>query len=136
MASDSDKDRVRAGWALTATLQPKVARSFYAHLFRIAPETQSLFKGDMDLQGRKLTETLSFIVDHLDEPETLLPAARDLAVRHASYGVQPDHYDQVGAALLQTLEDLLGAGFTPQDRQAWGAVYGELSGVMLEAVPG
>ena len=49
-----------------------------------------------------------------------------LGVRHAGYGVQPAHYDTVGAALLDTLQADLGAAFTPELREAWTAMYTSL----------
>lgn len=132
--TEDQMDRVRAGWALAAPLQDQVARSFYANLFRIDPETQAMFKGDMKVQGRKLTNTLGFIIDHLDEEDVLMPAARELAIRHVNYGVVAAQYGAVGQALLQTLTDMLGADFTAADHAAWASVYGTLTREMLAAV--
>lgn len=52
------------------------------------------------------------------------------------YGVQPQHYDTVGAALLLTLEQGLGAAFTPEVKQAWATVYGVLASTMKSAAYG
>ena len=71
---------IRKTWSLAALNKMQVALIFYANLFRIAPETEALFKNDLTSQGEKLMDTLAFVVDHLDEPETLLPAACDLSV--------------------------------------------------------
>ena len=57
---------------------------------------------------------------------------RQLGQRHADYGVQPYHYETVGAALLWTLEQGLGDCFTADVRSAWAAAYGLLSSVMQE----
>ncbi|RED18073.1 globin domain-containing protein [Pontivivens insulae] len=130
---DSDIRLVRKGWATAVAAADQTAQSFYANLFRIAPGTRPLFREDIDVQGRKLVETLDFIVDHLDELDTLLPAARDLAIRHTAYGVQTEHYDHVGTALITTLQDLLGRDFTDEDQAAWTRVYGTLSGQMIAA---
>ncbi|MEM8950696.1 MAG: RNA degradosome polyphosphate kinase, partial [Pseudomonadota bacterium] len=40
--------------------------------------------------------------------ETLVPVLRDLGARHVEYGVEPEHYDYVGRALLDALEEALG----------------------------
>ena len=47
-----------------------------------------------------------------------------LGRRHAGYGVRPEHYDTVGAALLWTLEQGLGDAFTDDVRAAWAEAYG------------
>ena len=85
------------------------------------------------LQVRKLAQTLNFIVDNLHDEETLLPAAKDLAIRHVDYGVTADQYESVGAALIETLTQLLGPAFSEEDKQAWLDTYTKLSSVMVKA---
>jgi len=133
MLSDDDIVRVRCGWAAAAVDPDRTAAAFYSHLFRVAPEARALFQEDMTVQRRKLAQTLDTIVDALDAPDRLLPIARQLARRHVAYGVRPEHYDAVGAALQAALGDLLGSTFTPADRLAWSRVYEALSTEMREA---
>lgn len=133
MLSDDDIVHVRRGWAAAATDPDRTGAAFYSHLFRIAPDTCALFRNDMSVQGRKLAETLDVIVDSLDAPETLLTTARDLARRHVAYGVRPEHYDAVGAALVATLTDLLGGALGAAEKAAWERVYAALSGAMISA---
>jgi|GEM_PF-490263 len=113
---------IRKTWSLAALNKMQVTLIFYANLFRIAPETEALFKNDLTSQAKKLMDTLTFIVDHLDEPETLLPAACDLSVRHVDYGVTEEHYTFVKSALLATFADLLGPDFGPKEHAAWSPI--------------
>ncbi len=110
-----------------------MARLFDGRLFKIAPETRVLFSTDMDQQGRKLVATLGFVVDHLSDEATLVPAAQDLAIRHLNYNVKKEHYAAVGASLLWTLEELLGGGFTPEVANAWTEIFTTIETVMTEA---
>ena len=55
------------------------------------------------------------------------------AVRHTCYGVTDEHYSSVGRALIWTLEQGLGADFTPEVRQAWTTVYALLADTMENA---
>ena len=128
---EAQLDRIRETWALAAADSRTTARAFYAELFRRAPETERLFRSDMEAQGDKLMETLVFVVDHLEEQDALLPAVRDLAIRHVAYGVKPEHYAHVGAALLATFSALLGARFTQADHDAWAGAYAFLSDYMI-----
>jgi nitric oxide dioxygenase len=102
-------------------------------LFEIAPQVRPLFKNDMDEQGRKLMMTLSVVVNGLDRLDEIAPVARDLAIRHVAFGVKPEHYALVGAALLWTLGQGLGEKFTPEVEAAWTQAYTTLSGVMIGA---
>lgn len=124
---------IRKTWSLAALNKMQVALIFYANLFRIAPETEALFKNDLTSQGEKLMDTLAFLVDHLDEPETLLPAACDLSVRHVGYGVTEEHYAFVKRALLTTFADFLGPDFGPKEHAAWSQTYDELASHMIAA---
>ena len=126
---------IRKTWSLAALNKMQVALIFYANLFRIAPETEALFKNDLTSQGEKLMDTLAFVVDHLDEPETLLPAACDLSVRHVGYGVTEEHYAFVKRALLTTFADFLGPDFGPKEHAAWSQTYDELASHMIAAAP-
>lgn len=111
----------------------RIAAKFYARLFDIAPAVRPLFKSDLTEQGRKLMATLSVVVSGLNDMESLLPVAADLAKRHVSYGVRPEHYDQVGAALIDTLAVELGPTFAPEVEEAWVTAYGALSQAMIAA---
>lgn len=114
-------------------ISDETAADFYSRLFAIAPHVRPLFKGDMAEQGRKLVMTLATVVAALDRLDTVLPTARELAVRHVRYGAQEAHYDAVGVALLDTLRAKLGARFDVETEAAWAEAYQALSGAMIEA---
>ena len=70
---------------------------------------------------------LTMVVYSLPEPGQVLPTIRDLAVRHAEYGVKLADYDAMREALLWTLEQALGEDFRPSVRDAWTVCYDELA---------
>ena len=124
---------VRTTFVEVVQIADQAAALFYGRVFEIAPEVRPLFHGDMKAQGTKLMAALTTVVNGLDRLETIVPAVQDLAKRHVAYGVKPEHYAPVGAALLWTLEQGLGKGFTPEVAEAWTAAYAALSGVMMAA---
>lgn len=125
--------RVQSTWAQVMPIQEQAAALFYARLFELDPSLKALFKGDMQMQGQKLMAMIGMAVGGLTQPATILPAVQELGRRHVSYGVQAQHYDTVGAALLWTLETGLGPAFTPETRQAWAKTYDLVAGVMKDA---
>ena len=125
---------VQESFAQVVPIAGVAATLFYDRLFEIAPDVKPLFVGDMEKQKLMLMQTLSVVVIGLAQPENILPAAKSLAVRHKGYGVQPEHFDSVGASLLWTLEKGLGNAYTPEVNDAWVAAYALLSGVMIEAM--
>ncbi len=124
---------VQKSWADVAAIRETAAGLFYLRLFTLEPDVKPLFKGDMREQGQKLMKMLGQIVASLTRLDELVPVAQDLARRHAGYGVEPQHYDTVGAALLWTLEQGLGSKFTDELKAAWASAYATLAQVMKDA---
>jgi len=124
---------VQASFAKVVPMADAASQLFYHRLFHLDPSLRALFKGDMKRQGRMLMQMIGTAVQGLSKPEQILPAVQALGQRHAGYGVQKSHYATVGEALLWTLEEGLGADFTPEARDAWAAAYGLLAGVMQQA---
>ena len=125
---------VRTSFARLAVMPEVAGALFYERLFAINPTFRPLFKNDMRIQGIKLMTTLAMVVYNLPEPGQVLPAIRDLAVRHVEYGVKVTDYDAVREALLWTLEQALGKDFRASVREAWTVCYDELAGEMKAAV--
>lgn len=59
-------------------------------------------------------QMIAVAVSKLDNPGVLMPALQGLGRRHAAYGVQGQHHGTVGAALLKTLRQGLGAAWVPE----------------------
>jgi hemoglobin-like flavoprotein len=124
---------VQTSFAKVTPIAEQAAALFYGRLFETEPETRALFSRDMEEQGRKLMAAIAMVVNNLGELQAVIPAVQDLAKRHVAYGVRPEHYAVVGAALLWTLEQGLGDAFTSEIRAAWASAYGALSEVMIAA---
>ena len=124
---------VQSSWKAVAGIAPQAASLFYANLFEADPKLKPLFKGNMDDQGNKLMQMIGAAVGNLNDLESLVPILQSLAKRHVAYGVKEQHYEIVGAALLKTLGQGLGAAFTPQVKDSWSEVYGVMSTVMIAA---
>ena len=121
---------VQASFAQVRPIAATAAELFYNRLFSLDPTLRPMFKGDITRQGQMLMSMIGAAVLGLGNLEKLAPVVRDLGARHAGYGVRTEHYATVGAALIWTLEQGLGAQFTDEVREAWTAAYGLLSDVM------
>jgi hemoglobin-like flavoprotein len=125
---------IRTSWEAVQPIQDVAATLFYDRLFELDPTLRRLFRRtDMAQQKKILMQTLTVVVKSLDRLEQLVPAVQALGRRHAGYGVRPSHYDTVGEALLWTLGQGLGDGFTPELREAWAGAYSVLATVMIDA---
>jgi len=128
-----DIQLVKESWKKVVPIADQAAALFYDRLFELDPTVKPMFKGDMKSQGRKLTAMINTAVVNLSNLSSIVGAVEDLGRRHVGYGVQPEHYDTVGSALLWTLEQGLGEDFTPETKGAWAEAYATLAAVMQTA---
>ncbi len=124
---------IRNTWRRLVPLEEHVAELFYRLLFELDPRLRHLFRGDMVEQGRKLMAMLDMVVSQLDRLGEIVPLVEQLGRRHAQYGVEPEHFDTVGIALLGTLRGALGDAWTPDTEDAWTGAYTTIAGVMRRA---
>jgi len=124
---------VQESWKRVLPIGDQAAELLYARLFALDPSLERLFKGDMRVQGRKLMAMVSAAVSSLTRLDSIVPVVQALGRRHAGYGVEERHYAVVEEALVWTLEQGLGAGFTREVEEAWRTAYGLLATTMKTA---
>jgi len=124
---------VKSSWSKVAPISEQAAELFYRKLFELNPDLKSMFKSDMTEQGRKLMAMLNTAVNSLDKLEAIVPAVQDMGRRHVAYGVKDQDYDTVGEALLWTLKQGLGEGFTAEVKDAWVDTYTLVASTMRTA---
>jgi len=124
---------VQESWKRVLPLGDQAAELLYARLFSLEPSLEKLFKGDLREQGRKLMAMVSAAVSSLTRLDSIVPIVQALGRRHAGYGVEARHYAVVEEALVWTLGQGLGAGFTREVEEAWRTAYGVLATTMKTA---
>jgi len=124
---------IQESWAQVEPISDTAAQLFYDRLFQTAPQVRPLFTSDMAEQRRKLMAMIGMVVKALPRLTEIVPNIQRLGRRHVEYGVTPQHYAVVGDALLWTLEQGLGEGFTPAHEEAWTAAYMILADTMIAA---
>lgn len=117
-----------------AKIGDQAGAQFYGRLFELDPELESLFENtDMAVQGRKLMVTVGLAVDALDRLGEIIPSLSELGVKHAAYGVRPEHYEAAGTALIDTLKGALTDDCSPAAEAAWIKTYNLLTTTMAAA---
>jgi nitric oxide dioxygenase len=124
---------IRYSWEPISAKREEAGKLFYQKLFMLAPEVQPLFQANMQEQGNKLMQVLEYIVQHLDDMETLADEIKALGERHKNYGTQPAHYEAVGTCLLATLAEIMGNQWTPEVRNAWTTAFYMIKHTMIVA---
>ncbi len=110
--------------------------AFYRELFKASPSVRTLFLANINDQAQKFAQLFEILVASLNDMEKLLPALQTLGKRHVRYGVEENHYQLVGKALIHTLRKSLGRHFTPEVEAAWLKTYGLVTMVMVDSSKG
>ncbi|MEK8129444.1 NO-inducible flavohemoprotein [Paenibacillus filicis] len=111
-----------------------ITKRFYQLLFTGHPELLNVFNHANQSQGRQQTALANAVyaaAQHIDKLESILPVVRQIAHKHRSLGVRPEHYPIVGQTLLQAIKEVLGDAATEDILQAWAEAYGVIANVFI-----
>lgn len=110
----------------------KFSASFYHKLFTYHPELEPLFaQTTLAAQEKKLIASLALIVENLHNPQELANALKSLGAYHREIGTLPEHYPQIGQALIETFAEYLDRDWNQTVEQAWLEAYSLISEIML-----
>src|SRR2546430_11969457 len=99
---------LKESWTLVEEQQDKLAGHFYARIFLDQPQLRDLFPVQMDVQRARLLGAIVTAVQTVDDPERFEEYLRSLGRDHRKFYVSPEHYDVVGAALIESLRAFAG----------------------------
>jgi hemoglobin-like flavoprotein len=123
---------VRRSFEALRDLARPASLLFYGRLFELDPAARLLFHNDLEVQGRKLMETLGAVAESLEHFDSTRARLVELGRQHAGYGVRIDQYETVTAALMWTLGHVLGQDFDAPTREAWKLALAAVGAAMKE----
>jgi nitric oxide dioxygenase len=110
---------------------------FYSTMLAEQPSLRPLFSEAHQAAGsqpRALARGVLIYARHIDRLDALGPLAGQIASRHVSLQVLPEHYPLVGDYLLRAIREVLGdAVATDAVIEAWGAAYRQLADLLIGA---
>jgi NAD(P)H-flavin reductase/hemoglobin-like flavoprotein len=124
---------IKESFALFEPRAEEISAYFYGRLFAENPRLRAFFPPAMDRQRERFFHALREIVWSLDSPDTLSAFLTRLGRDHRKFGIQREHYDAMGRALLATLRKFGGEAWTAEMESAWRAAYTTAATMMIEA---
>lgn len=129
-------DLLLACYSYVEARKEDFAKEFYARLFVVSREAETIFKNrfaakelpyetQLRRQEASLMATLKAVAIGLKagNPETAV-TVKSLGYRHRTYGVvEPHLYDIVGVCLIETFRDFMKPAFTPDMETSWKLAY-------------
>ncbi len=113
----------------------EITSCFYKMLFTNHPELLNIFNHVNQKKGRQqtaLANTVYAAAQNIDRLEVLLPVVKQIAHKHRSLGIKPEHYPIVGEHLLLAIKEVLGDAATDEIIEAWGEAYGVIAQVFID----
>lgn len=113
----------------------EITSVFYKNLFTNHPELLNIFNHTNQQKGRQqtaLANTVLAAAMYIDKLETILPVVKQIAQKHRSLLVKPEHYPVVGEHLLGAIKEVLGDAATDEIIGAWAESYGIIAQVFID----
>lgn len=105
---------------------------FYEALFARAPHLRELFREDLKGQGMRFMTTLGTILQDMESPDAGLVNYAELGQLHRALGIRKGDFEPMEEALMDTLRDKLGDGFTPELESAWRKAYRQFADRLIK----
>ena len=105
----------------------QITTVFYKTMFENHPELLNIFNHANQKQGRQqraLAGTVYAAAKYIDNLEAILPVVNQIAHKHRSLGILPEHYPIVGKHLLIAIKEVLGDAATDEIINDWADAYG------------
>ncbi|MPV60214.1 nitric oxide dioxygenase [Burkholderia sp. HI2761] len=134
MLTQKTKDIVKATAPVLAQHGYDIIKCFYTRLFNAHPELKNVFNMAHQEQGQQqqaLARAVYAYAENIEDPGSLAAVLKNIANKHASLGVRPEHYPIVGEHLLAAIKETLGDAATDDIISAWAQAYGNLADVLM-----
>ena len=112
----------------------QITTVFYKTMFENHPELLNIFNHANQKQGRQqraLAGTVYAAAKYIDNLEAILPVVNQIAHKHRSLGILPEHYPIVGKHLLIAIKEVLGDAATDEIINAWADAYGVIADAFI-----
>jgi nitric oxide dioxygenase len=134
MLTQKTKDIVKATAPVLAEHGNPIIKRFYTRLFEAHPDLKNVFNMAHQEQGEQqeaLARAVYAYAENIEDPSSLTALLKNIANKHASLGVRPEHYPIVGEHLLAAIKEVLGDAATDEIISAWAQAYGNLADVLM-----
>ncbi|MCT2536973.1 NO-inducible flavohemoprotein [Aquibacillus koreensis] len=128
-------DTVKATVPVLAQHGETITSRFYQMMFENHPELKNIFNQTNQRKGKQpqaLANTVYAAASYIDNLEAILPVVKQIAHKHRSLNILPEHYPIVGKHLLLAMKDVLGDAATDEILDAWGKAYQVIADIFIQ----
>jgi hemoglobin-like flavoprotein len=121
-------DLITASFELAAERSEDITPVVYRRLFAEQPEMEALFWRDSNslIKGEMLSRVIEAIFDFIGQRQYAHHLIQCEVVTHAGYDVPPDVFATFFGVVARSLQEVLGADWTPEIDAAWTKLLADL----------
>ena len=134
MLSQQTIDIVKSTVPVLEEYGTTITKTFYKNMFAAHPELLNIFNQANQERGRQQTALANTVIaaaKYIDNLEVIVPVVKQIAQKHRSLAVKPEHYPIVGENLLKAIKEVLGDAATDDIINAWGEAYGVIADAFI-----
>lgn len=134
MLSQKTMDIVKSTAPVLEVHGNEITKTFYKNLFEAHPELLNIFNHANQAKGRQqaaLANTVYAAAVHIENLGAIMPVVHQIAQKHRSLGIKPEHYPIVGEFLLGAIKEVLGDAATDEIINAWAEAYGVIADAFM-----
>ena len=134
MLSQQTIDIVKSTVPVLEEYGTTITKTFYKNMFAAHPELLNIFNQANQEKGRQqtaLSNTVIAAAKYIDNLGVIVPVVKQIAQKHRSLAVKPEHYPIVGEHLLGAIKEVLGDAATDDIINAWGEAYGVIADAFI-----
>jgi nitric oxide dioxygenase len=113
----------------------QITKWFYRTMLSNHPELLNIFNHANQKQGRQqraLAQAIYEAAKHIEHLEAIMPVVQQIAHKHCSLGIKPEHYPIVGKHLLLAIKEVLKEAATDEIINAWAEAYEVIADVFIK----
>jgi hemoglobin-like flavoprotein len=112
-------DTIRSSFSELSPHAEELGERFFARLFAAQPILRALLPRDHWQRAHDLSALLGLVVKNAARPESIQHELMDFGAKAQRIGIMPQQYGMARQALLDSMREVLGAGWTDDVAEDW-----------------
>ena len=123
---------LKESWTLVEGRKDKVTALFYARLFLSHPDMRQMFPLQLQTREPAMLHAIVGAALSIDSAQHDDVHLAELGRQHRKYEARPEHYDAVGASLVEAMRAVAGEQWLSEYDGAWLEAYAAVARTMLD----
>ena len=120
-------------------LSPQQKADYMVLVYRILlnryPVYKNIFPKELETVRDHMTDTINYLVQHLEYPEKMKAVFDCLGAKHQQLGIKPEMFPHMVECKVEALREFFGGTLSQDDLKQWEKVMSFLANSILQAYP-